>query len=117
MPIGFEREHPAGMNENSPPFQWWEACHAKVASPAGTAEGITRAISFAPGGACGAFRTSRPTIEMVGYGRQSPWDKTRILPFEILAALDKLSARLPSRRLFKAAMDNGGALPSRRYGD
>jgi len=85
--LGLERPHPAGMNDNSPPFQWWEAWHCKLSSSEGTAEGRSPRISFAPDGAWGRFGIGRPTIEMVGYCRPSLRDKTTTPPFRVLARL------------------------------
>ena len=80
------------IGENSPPFQGWESCRSEASSPAGTTDGTTQTLSFAPAGACGGCETHLPTIAMVSYYRLSPRDKTKTLTSEIVVTLDRTSA-------------------------
>ena len=52
-PHRLDRPHPAGMNENSPPFQGWFSARSDGSSPEGTAESPPHTFSFAPGGTGG----------------------------------------------------------------
>jgi len=62
MTLGFERSHPGGMAENSPPFQRWVDVRDATSSPGGTKEPLAGRASFAPGGAWIVRDASTPAI-------------------------------------------------------
>src|SRR5437899_1099308 len=68
---------PGGTGENSPAFQRWDACHARI-SPEGTAESWCRRLPVQP-----SFRDSNsidhnPGVETPGYHRDVPTGQTFI---------------------------------------